>query len=57
LTTVGGWCDTIIQPFSAVFQPFLIQAFLFSGVSAAQKRLDIKIWYFGPKTSSEHTTK
>jgi len=23
----------------------------------AQKRLDGKIWYFGPKTSSEHTTK
>ena len=29
----------------------------FSGVSVAQKRLDGKIWYFGPKTSSEHTTK
>ena len=50
LTTVGGWCDPIIQP-------FLVQAFLFSGVSVAQKRLDGKIWYFGPKTSSEHTTK
>ena len=45
LTTVGGWCDPIIQP-------FLIQAFLFSGVSVTQKRMDGKIWYFGPKTSS-----
>jgi hypothetical protein len=41
---------------SSRFQPFLSQAFLFSGVSVAQKRLDGKIWYFGPKTSSEHTT-
>jgi hypothetical protein len=28
LTTVGGWCDTITQP-------FLIHTFLFSGVSSA----------------------
>jgi hypothetical protein len=38
----------------AVSQPFLIQAFLFSGVSIAQKRQDGKAWYFGHKTSSEH---
>ena len=42
---------------SSRFQPFLIQAFLFLGVSVTQKRLDGKIWYFWPKTSSEHTTK
>jgi hypothetical protein len=28
-----------------------------SGVSMTQKRLDGKFWYFGPKTSKEHTTK
>jgi hypothetical protein len=33
------------------------QAFLFPRVSVAQKRLDGKNRYFGPKTSREHTTK
>ena len=58
LTTVGGWCDTIIQPFLSRFSTrrSSFQAFLWH-----KKPLDIdldgKIWYFGPKTSSEHTTK
>ena len=54
LTTVGGWCDTIIQPFLSRFSSrrFSFQAFL-----CHKKPLDGKIWYFGPKTSSEHTTK
>jgi hypothetical protein len=39
--------------FSAVSQPSVSVL----RRSLAQKRMDGKIWYFGPKTSSEHTTK
>jgi hypothetical protein len=49
-TIVGGRCGTIAQP-------YLSHVFLFSGVTMAQKCREGKIWYFGPKTNSGHTTK
>jgi hypothetical protein len=53
LTTVGGCCAQS----SSRSQPVLILVLPFSGVSVAQKRMDGKNWYVGPKTSNEHTTK
>jgi hypothetical protein len=37
---------------SAVSQPFLIQAFLFSGIPVAKKRLDDKLGVLGPKPAA-----
>ena len=54
LTTVSGWCDTINQPFPSRFSS---RRFCFQTSMWLKKRLDGKTWYFGPKTSSEHTTK
>jgi hypothetical protein len=54
LTTVGGWCDSTTQPFLSRLSSrrFCFHAFLWP-----QKRMDGETWYFGPKTSNEHTTK
>jgi hypothetical protein len=54
LTNVGGWCDTVTQPSLSCISSmrFCFQAFLWP-----QKRVDTKILCFGPKTSSDHTTK